>query len=257
MKRLKSLLRSMLGQKNYLRLTSATFFRYFDKGLLKNNPSYYSHYFVRNLIEPGQTVIDIGGNLGYFSYIYSALVGGQGKVYTVEPIELYRNVLEKNVAKLGNVQILPYALGEGDGTLLMGNPSEDKHRHGLMRVLKKEEAGQLNADERYEVQMKHPLHLFEKLGHIDYIKCDIEGYEIPVIPLMQPLIAKQMPIMQIETDGDNKTKILDMMWSMGYKSFYAYKETLAPVTTVDQQVIGDLLFIPAHRLPEFQKFIGA
>jgi len=257
MKRLKSLLRNMLGQKNYLRLTSAMFFRYFNKGLLKNNPSYYSHYFVRHLIQPGQTVIDIGGNLGYFSYIYSGLVGKQGKVYTVEPIELYREVLEKNVNPLGNVQILPYALGEGDGTLLMGNPSEDKHRHGLMRVLQKDEAGHLNANERYEVQMKHPLHLFETLGKIDYIKCDIEGYEIPVIPLMQPLIAKQLPIMQIETDGDNKTKILDMMWALNYKSFYADKDKLQPITTHQQAVIGDLLFIPSHRVAEFQKFMLA
>ena len=257
MKSLKALLNKILGQKNYLRLTSTLFFHYFNKGWLRDNPSYYSHYFVHNLIGQGQTVIDIGGNLGYFTKIFSRLVGKNGKIFTVEPIALYREVLEKNTGSLGNVTILPYALGENDGTILMGNPSSDKHRHGLMRVLKKEETQTIAANEKYEVAMKHPLHLFETLGKVDYIKCDIEGYEIPVIPLMEPLIAKQLPIVQIETEGYNKTTILNMMWGLGYKSFYAEKQQLKPVLTIEQTVVGDLMFIPAHRLGEFQKFISA
>ncbi|MEO7312395.1 MAG: FkbM family methyltransferase [Chitinophagaceae bacterium] len=255
MKSIKSLLNKLLGQKHYLRLTSTLFFHYFNKGWLRDNPSYYSHYFVHNLIQQGDTVIDIGGNLGYFTKIFSRLVGKTGRVYTVEPIELYRQVLEKNIANLGNVTVLPYALGEDDGTILMGNPSSDKHRHGLMRVLKKDETQFLPAGDKYEVEMKHPLHLFETLGKIDYIKCDIEGYEIPVIPLMEPLIAKQLPLMQIETEGENKFTILEMMWKLGYKSYYAEKQTLVPVITTEQPVIGDLLFIPAHRLESFQKFV--
>jgi FkbM family methyltransferase len=255
MKTIKALLNKILGQKNYLRLTSTVFFHYFNKGWLSDNPSYYSHYFVKNLIQQGETVIDIGGNLGYFTKIFSRLVGKTGRVYTVEPIELYRQVLEKNISSLQNVTILPYALGENDGTILMGNPSSDKHRHGLMRVLKKDETQFIAAAEKYEVAMKHPLHLFESMGKIDYIKCDIEGYEIPVIPLMEPLIARQLPLMQIETEGENKFLILEMMWKLGYKSFYAEKQKLSPVLTTDQTVIGDLMFIPAHRLESFQKFV--
>jgi FkbM family methyltransferase len=255
MKTIKALLNKLLGQKNYLRLTSTLFFHYFNKGWLADNPSYYSHYFVKNLIQQGETVIDIGGNLGYFTKIFSRLVGKTGRVYTVEPIELYRQVLEKNISSLQNVTILPYALGENDGTILMGNPSSDKHRHGLMRVLKKDETQFIAAAEKYEVAMKHPLHLFESMGKIDYIKCDIEGYEIPVIPLMEPLIARQLPLMQIETEGENKFLILEMMWKLGYKSFYAEKQKLSPVLTTDQTVIGDLMFIPAHRLESFQKFV--
>jgi FkbM family methyltransferase len=255
-KKLKSILNRTLGQKRYLQLISSVFFASYKKGWLKNNPSYYSHYFVRNLIKPGQTVIDIGGNLGYFTKIFSQLVGTTGKVFTVEPIELYRSVLEKNISGCKNVTVLPYALGETDGTITMGNPTTDKHRHGLMRVLKKEETTTLSEGEKYEVDMRNPLHLFEKLGKIDYIKCDIEGYEIPVIPLIQPLIANQQPMMQIETDGENKTKILLMMWGLGYKSFYAKKKQLIPVTTATQAVIGDLLFVPLHKSEMVAKFIA-
>jgi FkbM family methyltransferase len=256
MKQLKSILNRILGQKKYLQLISSVFFSSYKIGWLKNNPYYYSHYFVRNLIKPGQTVIDIGGNLGYFTKIFSQLVGSTGKVFTVEPIELYRSVLEKNIGECKNVTLLPYALGETDGKITMGNPSNDKHRHGLMRVLKSEETTALSAGEKYDVDMRNPLNLFEKFGKIDYIKCDIEGYEIPVIPLMQPLIANQQPIMQIETDGDNKTKILLMMWSLGYKSYYAKKKQLIPVISATQVVIGDLLFVPLHKSDIIAKYIA-
>lgn len=254
--KLKSILNNILGQKKYLQLTSSMFFWYYKNGWLKKNPNYYTHYFVANLISPNQTVVDIGGNLGYFTKIFSKLTGPLGKVFTVEPIALYREILQKNIQACKNVTLLPYALGEADGTITMGNPTTDKHRHGLMRVLKTEESNAIADKEKYEVEMKQPLFLFEKLGKIDYIKCDIEGYEIPVIPLMKPLIASQQPIMQIETDGDNKTQILLMMWSLGYKSFYANKQQLIPVTTTKQPVIGDLLFIPLHKSGLAEKFLG-
>lgn len=237
----------MLGQETYLRFTSSLFFLYFKMGWLKSNPSYYNHHFAKNLIKSGDTVIDIGGNLGYFTRIFSDIVGPAGKVITVEPVAMYRKVLQKNVAGLMNVTILPYALGEQEAEIPMGIPSADKHRHGLMRVLKKEEATTLKADETYMVQMKIPMQLFSDLLKVNYIKCDIEGYEIPVIPLMRPLIEKHRPIMQIETDGDNKKKILQLFQELHYQPFYVEKDKLLPLMNTEQELYGDIIFVPAEK----------
>jgi FkbM family methyltransferase len=255
MKKIKALLLAILGQRNYLQLTSSMFFNYFNWGLLKNKPNYYSHHFVKNLIHQGNTVIDIGGNLGYFTKIFSALVGPQGKVYTVEPIALYRSILQNNIKQLHNITILPYALGETNTKILMGNPSSDKHRHGLMRILNANETQYVAANEKYEVEMKHPLELFAPLGKIDYIKCDIEGYEIPVIPLLEPLIANQQPIMQIETEGENKRIIMELMKANNYQTFYANATLLVPVLSMEQSIIGDLIFIPNNKINNYKQLI--
>ncbi len=245
MKTIKSLLRRLLGNHLYLRLTSGMFFLYYKKGWLKTNPSYYNHYYVKQLIKPGDTVLDIGGNLGYFTRIFSQLVGSEGKVLTVEPVAMYRQVLEKNIAGCcRNVAVLPYALGEQEATIPMGIPSADKHRHGLMRVLKKEEASQLAASETHQVQMKVPMQLFGNLDRIDYIKCDIEGYEIPVIPLMRPLLEKHRPIVQLETDGDNKKQLLRLFDELAYHPFYVDKNSLLPLLSPDQALYGDIIFMP-------------
>ncbi|HSK12101.1 MAG TPA: FkbM family methyltransferase, partial [Phnomibacter sp.] len=127
---IKSWLLKILGPHNYLSLTSNLFFLYFKNGWLRNDPAYYAHYMVGKVIRPGQTIIDIGANLGYYTRLFAKRTGTGGKVWAVEPIELYRSILEQNTAGYPQVTILPYALGKENGSIRMGNPTNNKHRHG-------------------------------------------------------------------------------------------------------------------------------
>lgn len=254
MKKIKALLLRILGQERYLKLTGNLFFLSFHAGWLKNNPSYYTHYFVRHFIKPGQTVIDIGANLGYYSLQFAHLTGVNGKLFSVEPISLYRNILVKNLKAYKNVTILPYALGEVEGKIKMGNPGSDKHRHGLMRVLKNQDE---ISNDFYKVDMKNPADLFKDLPEIDYIKCDIEGYEVPVIPLMQPIIAKHQPVLQIETEGENYQVLYKMLKEMSYHLFYVNKQNLVQLNNPTDHLGGDLIAIPAGKIANYTKFIKA
>ena len=228
-------------------LTSRIFFFYFRNGLLKENPSYYTHYFVKEFIRKGDIVLDIGANLGYYSVQFAKLAGSAGKVYAVEPIELYRGILMRNVRNFTQVSILPYALGETTGIIKMGNPSPDKHRHGLMRVLGDKEQHQSEEQQVYEVSMKHPVALFNHLQKIDYIKCDIEGYEVPVIPAMKPLIQKYRPIIQVETDGENKMVIHRFLKELDYNLFYVKQNILVAYDNPQLPLHGDMIGIPADK----------
>ena len=253
MKALKALLMQLLGRRQYLQLTSWFFLLSFRRGWLKNDPAYRVHYFVRQLVQPGHTVLDIGANLGYYATEFARLVGPQGRVVAVEPIPLYRSVLSRHLHGLSQCSILPYALGTAEGSISMGLPTADQHRHGLMKVLTEEEKSK--APEIIEVPVKHPVSLFEPLGRIDYIKCDIEGYEVPVIPTMRPLLEKQQPIVQVETDGDNKRILFDFFNELGYQLFYVGAQGLVPYRSAQQTLVGDLIAIPPHRLQSVQSFI--
>jgi FkbM family methyltransferase len=245
MKKIKALLLSLLGQRAYLQLTSRLFFIYFFNGWLRNNRSYDTHYFVKNFIVNGDTIIDIGANLGYYSVYFARLTGPDGKVYSVEPIELYRSVLRQNVGNYNQVEILPFALGETAGTIKMGNPSTEKHRHGLMRVLNEKE--QQEESEFYEVEMKNPVTLFHHLNQINYIKCDVEGFEVPVIPAMKELIVKHRPFVQVETDGENKKVIHRMFKDLDYNIFFVQKGILVSYENPEKILTGDLIAIPGEK----------
>jgi FkbM family methyltransferase len=252
-KKIKSILINVLGREQYLRLLSKVFLFSFRRGWLRNQPAYRTHYFVRHLIQPGQTVIDIGANLGYYSTEFARLTGPAGRVLAVEPIPLYRRILQQNIQSLAQVQVLPYALGEEEGTISMGLPFADQHRHGLMKVLTQEE--KQKAPEIFEVELKHPLHLFSHLNEIHYIKCDIEGYEVPVIPAMKALIEQKQPIMQVETDGQNKRTLHAMFNEMHYQMFYVGNQGLVPYPDASLPLPGDLIAIPSSKTGQFASLI--
>jgi FkbM family methyltransferase len=66
------------------------------------------------VLKEGDVVLDIGANIGYYVLIESRLVGANGKVYAVEPVQGNLELLKKNVRlnNLKNVDIFQLAFGE-------------------------------------------------------------------------------------------------------------------------------------------------
>jgi FkbM family methyltransferase len=240
---IKGLLWKMLGPAKYLKLVSRLFFKAYEYDLLQYNPAYFTHYMARKLVQPDSLILDIGGNLGYYSRIFATYGGTNCFVYAVEPIELYQEVFMANNSKLLNIQLLPFALGPEDGVIKMGNPSDMPFRHGLMRVLSETDKVAVS----YDVEVKNPATYFDTFPRFDYIKCDIEGFEVPVIPLMEKLIARDRPVMQIETEGENKQIICRLLSGMQYEFYYAGQDKLVAYQDLSKPLPGDLIAIPAER----------
>lgn len=237
-KSIKRILYQALGRKNYLYLVSKLFFISYDLKLVKNNPDFKFHYFIKKLICPNDHVIDIGGNLGYYTRLFSKLVKANGKVWSVEPVKLYRQVLQANIKGLNNVEIIPYALGETEGTIEMGIPGDDIFRHGLTRIVSD------NADFNNvsTVEMKTPQEVFNNVNRLDYIKCDVEGYENHIIPQIGFLLEKYKPTLQIELAAENTQFLFEYLEKQGYRGYYLENEKLTQITA-DFKVDGDTLFI--------------
>ena len=81
--------------------------------------------------------------------------------------------------------------------------------------------------------------LFADLKRIDFIKCDIEGYERVVIPELQPLIERHHPTVLIETDGETRQEIIKMFSQMGYR---AYMLENGKEVTLDATSDKDIIF---------------
>ncbi|MBS0009962.1 MAG: FkbM family methyltransferase [Bacteroidales bacterium] len=252
MKFIKRVLFLIFSERIYFRIVSSFFFILYFSGLLKISGRFRMHYLVSRLIKEGDTIIDIGANLGYYTRIFARATGSKGLVWAVEPVPLYREVLRLNTRRLSNILILPYALGDKQAVKHMGIPGEQPYRHGLTRIMAKDEQG---VKPGLEVEVKTPSDLFSNLERIDYIKCDIEGYEDRVIPGFMEIIRRDRPLIQIEIEPSNRKQINDILSREGYKPYLPHKKGLAEIS-ISEKYNDDLLYIHRNSYDQIKKFIN-
>ena len=217
-KLLHRLLYRVLPLKWYLRVVSRMLFIYRALGLGKHSRAMEYNYHLPQLVGQGATAIDIGANLGYYTCPLSDIVGSEGKVYAVEPVPVIFDVLTHNVGSRKNVTLLNYALGEEETTIEMANDSVAAGGYfGTGRNFVSD--GDLSAEAiRFTAQMRRGSELFANIGKIDFIKCDIEGYERVVMPELRALIERDHPTVLIETDGETRLRMVEMFTEMGYRA---------------------------------------
>ena len=213
------LLYRLLSLEGYLRVVSRLFFLYRALGIGRRGRALEYNYHLPNLVSRGATAIDIGANLGYYTRPLADIVGAEGRVYAVEPVPVIFDVLKRNVAGRKNVTLLNYALGSEERTIEMANDSVAAAGYfGTGRNFVSD--GELSGEAiRFTAQMRRGSELFATVGKIDFIKCDIEGYERVVIPELKPLIERHHPTVLIESDGDTRHEIIKMFTDMGYRAY--------------------------------------
>jgi FkbM family methyltransferase len=135
-----------------------------------------------NLLKPGDVVLDIGANHGFYSLIAAPRISPGGHVYAFEPSKNFYELIMASVSVngLGDiVSVANLALGDSDGDVTL---TFDRHWSGAAHV----ETGRAygtNADtatglERETVKcVSLDNYLGGKLDKVDVIKMDIEGAE--------------------------------------------------------------------------------
>lgn len=212
MSTLRKVLFKTLGAKKYLEYISRVYIRRIEKGKYKEK--YPELHFLKQFIRPDFYCVDIGANLGYYSY-FLAKYAHQGKVWGVEPVPLFANVLKKNCS-FSNFIHVPYALGAENMHITMHTPVVNGvFRHGLTKV---DTSNTQVQDPRYtyHVEMKTPDELFQNLPRLDFVKCDIEGYEYVVFQNFIQTIKKHLPILQIEIQSQSREKMYALLNPIGY-----------------------------------------
>jgi FkbM family methyltransferase len=246
--RLKKILQSLLPKRIYLKVMHIGFRFAFQFGFLKNNYIYKYHYFAHKLINKGDTVLDIGANLGYYSYIFSKLIGNNGKLVSVEPVPPFFDTLQWALKGKTNCIQHHTALGNTNETIEMFIPTKNGFFNtGLAHV---PEAGEDKTNGiSYKVPVNKASELFSIVEKIDFIKCDIEGYEEVVIPEMIALIKKHLPILQIETWGKHKDVIFETLTAIGYNNYSLYQGKLVQDFDINIEY-GDFLFVHQSKAAE-------
>ena len=147
---------------------------------------------LHKLAQPGDTVIDVGANIGFVTAHLSRAVGPTGKVISLEPIPANVQRLKETIEMNGlpNVQVIEAGAGAEKGEFKIYT-FESRHAFASMAPLF--EGGQettCNVVTLDEVAT----------GPVKLIKIDVEGAEVGVLRGAQRLLAQSRPHLIIENN---------------------------------------------------------
>lgn len=220
----------LLPLEGYLRVVSSLFFLWHRLGLGRRSEALEYVYHLPRLVRAGDVCIDIGANLGYYARTLARLAGPEGRVYAVEPVAPVRKELSRNLRRCVNTEIIPYALGGEDRTVVLANDSARETGYlGTGRNFVKESGGR--SDVEFVAEMRRGSGLFGGLERLDFIKCDVEGYELHILREMRTVLERHRPTVLIETGGENRPAVVRLFGELGYAGYTLADGREVPLTS--------------------------
>lgn len=252
MKSIKKFLAGILSQTAYLKTLHRVFYLMYDLNLMRRDPRFKYHYMIKKIIQNDFIIVDIGANLGYFSKNFARLAKN-GKVIAIEPVPAFYGVLTHFLGDKKNVEIHNVALGKEEGIITMVMPESDGFiRTGLPHIANSEEEKRTHKTQ--DVQIVKAKEFIGKIPTIDYMKCDIEGYEGVVFQEIKSILELKRPMVQLEISEQNKVDLLKLFKELDYLQFgisnFKFIQEDGP-----QKEEGDYFFVPSEKINYFKKLL--
>lgn len=184
---------------------------------------------ISSLVSPGDRVIDVGANVGFYTHFLASLVGGEGKVFSLEPVASTFEILSFAVRKRGlaNVSCINSAASDVSGPATMEVPSYEWGGRNFYRARITEGGGGL------PVYMRTLDGLFKKERGISFIKCDTEGHEVKCFSGARELVASSLPALFVEINdgfgkGSRGETLAGLLEPQGYRAYAPRNGRLYP-----------------------------
>ena len=143
------------------------------------------------LLQVGDTFLDVGANVGYLSAVAASLVGRAGQVHGFEPVPKYFAALARmaDINPAHQICVNQQALGDESGTANIDVTNLDNMGWNTL-VPEFMTAG--TVDESVEVPVGRLDDYIEthSLDNIALIKIDVEGYEFPALRGLSRILAQ-------------------------------------------------------------------
>jgi FkbM family methyltransferase len=145
------------------------------------------------LIRPNFQILDVGANIGCTSLLFSEL-GEQ--VVAFEPLSQTFGLLQKNISlsKTNNIKTLPLALGDEDMETEIYFSDTNRSMAFILDKTKRDDSS------TSVIKVRRLDNLFPEIGidRLDFMKIDVEGYELRVLKGAEKTIQQYRPIVQME-----------------------------------------------------------
>ena len=180
------------------------------------------------IINPGDTCWDIGANIGFYTCLLASQVGDSGAVVAFEPASRTYGYLHENVSlnQFTNVVVVNKGLG---------NRQEQRHLYYSEAGRAEGTASLKYADGRAaseRVTLDTIDNLIHELSAPDFVKIDVEGYQLAVLRGGERFLKTHAPLLMAElkdvgeTNRDIFGEIEDYVTDLGYQLYKIRKHSI-------------------------------
>lgn len=145
----------------------------------------------KKLVRPGDTVCDIGANVGFVTLLLSRLVGERGRVFAFEPNPVCYDALAAAIGRnqTQNIVTLPFALGSQNEDRNLWIPLDNCGAASLTQQANRSAGKSTGVTVRTldDVLAEH------KVESVQFLKLDVEGFESEVFKGSAHVLDKLRP----------------------------------------------------------------
>ncbi|WP_205474147.1 FkbM family methyltransferase [Nocardioides sp. SYSU D00038] len=174
-------------------------------------------------VGPGDTVVELGANIGYFTCVFARSVGPTGRVVAYEPDPRLREIATRNLESHGFggwSEVRPSAVSDGPGRATFYRAGRNYGNNSLFR-----DRADAIGGSTFEVDL---VTLDDDLAdlpdRIDFVKMDIQGAESHALSGMDKILADRPPRLMLlefwphglDALGRPPRQMLDQLADAGY-----------------------------------------
>ncbi|MGV0024341.1 FkbM family methyltransferase [Phormidesmis priestleyi] len=205
--------------------------------------------FWRNSIQAGMTVIDVGANVGLYTFSAAQQVGKAGKVLAVEPFSGCVRCLQETcqINQLSQVKICAGAASDRSGTVRLALHSASEMNEVIF--------GDVEAKGKVEEVSCFTLDSLiksETLDRVDFLKIDAEGHELQVLLGSDRILSEFAPVILYENIAGSKGSnipVAEWLLSKGYRLFryQPFLQNLVPIAVLEEFHGLNVIALPANK----------
>lgn len=208
----------------------------------------------------GDTVVDAGANTGYYTLLFSHLVGARGSVHAFEPVPPTFAELRARIERAGrtNVVLNDCALAEEEKDADLYLPGDD---HG-QAALRRHTFGSWTAEAPVRTYPCRTTTLdayaeARQLADLSFVKCDVEGAELLVLRGALRTLRRFTPLLFLEVSPHwtadfayEPADLARLLEELGYSRFFLVTDKLSPLSDLRRD-------LDVQRLPDSANLLCA
>ena len=268
----KRALAPVLNERTYRYAQALAMARYLRSGSLSEPEIELIPYAVRE----GESALDVGANYGMWTYPLSRAVGPNGRVYAFEPVPFTVDTLRLVVRllRLRNVEIVPKACGEREGSIEFAVPVQDSgaisagQSHAAARDddrTGREQHVRWNATRTISCDVLALDEILPEHEEISLLKADIEGAELFALRGAERTLERHAPTVICEINPwfleGFQISLEELIAFFAERDYGLYRyltdparlEPVADPATVDED---NYVFVPSRRTDRFEVLLS-